>query len=226
MNISRRKFYEKIGVSRGTLESNTGITEEIMTKFITTFPEISIEWLFFGNGKMLRENTNQTVQDSTDTQENIQPQITQNQHKDTKNKANVAILTKENKGIPLIPASAFAGGFTGNIQILEYECERYVIPMFKDADFLIPVKGSSMYPKYSSGDVVACKKLPSWNFFQWGKVYVLYTDQGPIIKRVCEGKDEDHVLIVSDNAERYKAFQLLKSEIIDVAIVLGVIRME
>ena len=137
-----------------------------------------------------------------------------------------ASKSTNNKGIPLIPANAFAGGFSGELQILEYECERYVVPMFKDADFLIPVKGSSMYPKYSSGDVVACRRLTSWNFFQWGKVYVLYTEQGPIIKRICEGKDEEHVLIISDNKERYQPFNLHRSEIIDVAIVMGVIRLE
>ena len=88
------------------------------------------------------------------------------------------------------------------------------------------IKGSSMYPKYSSGDLVACKRLTSWSFFQWGKVYVLYTHQGPIIKRICKGEDEEHVLIVSDNSERYDPFPLHRREILDVAIVVGVIRLE
>ena len=38
LGISKREFYTQIGVSRGTLESKTGITEEIITKFITTYP--------------------------------------------------------------------------------------------------------------------------------------------------------------------------------------------
>lgn len=38
LNISKREFYAKIGVSRGTLESKTGITEDVLAKFIATFP--------------------------------------------------------------------------------------------------------------------------------------------------------------------------------------------
>lgn len=54
LGISKREFYAKIGVSRGTLESNTGITEDILAKFIATFPEIDIYWLILGEGNMYR----------------------------------------------------------------------------------------------------------------------------------------------------------------------------
>ena len=84
----------------------------------------------------------------------------------------VAIPTDNPKeGIPLIPVNAMAGALTSEQSVLEYECDRYVVPVFKGADFLIPVKGSSMYPKYSSGDIVACKRVPMTDlFFQWNKV--------------------------------------------------------
>jgi hypothetical protein len=55
LGISKRKFYEIIGVSRGTLESKTGITEDIMSKFFTAYPEISIDWLITGKGDMLKQ---------------------------------------------------------------------------------------------------------------------------------------------------------------------------
>ena len=130
------------------------------------------------------------------------------------------------EGIPLIPISAMAGAFSGDQQVMEYECERYVVPAFKGADFLISVKGSSMYPKYNSGDIVACKRLAMSDlFFQWNKVYVLDTDQGPLIKRVKPGSDKEHVTIVSDN-ERYEPFELSLDHIYNVALVIGVIRLE
>lgn len=53
LGISKRDFYTKIGVSRGTLESKTGITEDVITKFFATYPEVSIEWLMTGRGEML-----------------------------------------------------------------------------------------------------------------------------------------------------------------------------
>lgn len=54
LGISKRDFYAKIGVSRGTLESKTGITEEVITKFFATYPEVNIEWLMLGIGEMLK----------------------------------------------------------------------------------------------------------------------------------------------------------------------------
>jgi len=56
LNISKRKFYEKTGISRGTIESNTGITEEILAKFIATFDHVNIFWLIKGEGEMLNSN--------------------------------------------------------------------------------------------------------------------------------------------------------------------------
>ena len=57
-SISKRDFYSKTGISRGTLESKTGITEDTLAKFITTYPEISLDWLILGRGEFtLTPNT-------------------------------------------------------------------------------------------------------------------------------------------------------------------------
>ena len=130
-----------------------------------------------------------------------------------------------NEGIPLITAAAMAGYFKGEDKVLEYECERFIVPTFKEAEFLIPVKGGSMYPKYSSGDIIACKKLTMDAFFQWNKVYVLDTDQGALIKRINKGSTDEKLLIVSDNP-LYEPFELHRSNIYGIAIVIGVIRLE
>lgn len=130
------------------------------------------------------------------------------------------------EGIPLIPVEAMAGALTDERSVLEYECERYVVPLFEGADFLIPVKGSSMYPKYSSGDIVACQRVPMSDlFFQWNKVYVISTNQGALIKRIKPGSDKDHILIVSEN-EKYDPFELPLSAIYGVAVVIGAIHVE
>lgn len=132
----------------------------------------------------------------------------------------------ERIGIPLIPVEAMAGIAAGSFQIMERECERYVVPMFRDADFLIAVRGNSMTPKYNSGDVVACKSLPlSDLFFQWNNVYVIDTTQGSLIKRIKKTSDPDRILIVSENPQ-YEPFELHKSQINAVALVIGVIRAE
>ena len=132
-----------------------------------------------------------------------------------------------NKGIPLIPVEAIAGWGTGDVSIMEYDTEKYIIPEFSElnVDFMIRVKGSSMYPKYNSGDIVACKKLPLDTFFQWNKVYVLDTIQGAIIKRVKKSLIENSISCVSDN-KSYDTFDLSLRELYAIAIVIGVIRLE
>ena len=132
------------------------------------------------------------------------------------------------KAIPLIPLDAMAGFGSGSMQIMEWDTESYVIPEFEelDVDFLIRVKGSSMQPKYNSGDLVACRKLDTTNiFWQWNKVYVLDTDQGPLIKRVKKAKTKDCLLIVSEN-KNYDEFELHLSHVYAIALVVGVVRFE
>ncbi len=197
---------KEIGLSNGYLgvqrKRNADMGEGAFLKIIDNCRDINPSWLLTGEGNMLRVESEE---------KNIPV-------------AHPSDLPME--GIPLIPISAMAGAFTGEQSVLEYECERFVVPTFKGAEFLISVKGSSMYPKYNSGDIVACKRLPMGDiFFQWNKVYVLDTDQGPLIKRVKPGSDKEHVLIVSDN-ERYEPFELPLDRIYHVALVIGVIRLE
>lgn len=130
------------------------------------------------------------------------------------------------KGLPLIPVEAIAGVLSGNsTAVMEYECDRYDIPMFRGADFLIYVSGDSMQPKYFSGDLVACKRLPVDTFFQWNKVYVIDSEQGVIIKRIRPGSDSRHVVLVSENAA-YAPFELPLEKIYSIALVIGVVRAE
>ncbi len=200
--VSVSQFEKDTNLSNGYIgkmeKRNADIGEGVFIKILENCPDLSEKWLLIGEGNMLKKD-------------------------------NLPIATKSNdinEGIPLIPIEAMAGFGSGEVQILDYECERYIIPLFKDAQFLIQVKGSSMYPKYSSGDVVACKKLSIKNiFFQWNKVYVLDTEQGALIKRIKQGKDENHILLVSEN-QNYQPFQLHLSQINSISIVIGVIRLE
>ena len=134
--------------------------------------------------------------------------------------------SKDGTGIPLIPVEAMAGCFTGEQTVLLQECDRYVVPAFKNADFLIHVRGDSMMPHYFSGDMVACKMLSlSDIFFQWGKVYVINTDQGALIKKVEQGTTDESITLVSEN-DKYKPFEISRRGIYQIAIVIGLIRAE
>lgn len=130
------------------------------------------------------------------------------------------------QGIPLVPVSAMAGALTGELPaVTERECERYTVPKFERADFLITVAGDSMFPKFHSGDIVACRRVPLGSFFQWHRVYVIDSEQGVLIKRVEHGSGEDSVTLVSENRE-YSPIELKREEIYSLALVVGLIRAE
>lgn len=196
------------GITIGALERQIGASKGVLSRAINNGTDIQSKWI-------------QTI-----VENNTDKQIQGEANDDQKKRIAVPVPDNSHEGIPLIPIDAMAGALTDERTVLEYECERYVVPAFKGADFLIPVKGSSMYPKYSSGDIVACQRVPMSDlFFQWNKVYVIDTNQGALIKRIKPGSDKDHVLIVSDN-EKYDPFELPYSAIHAVALVIGVIRLE
>ena len=138
------------------------------------------------------------------------------------------LTTGERKplGIPLLPVDAVAGALSGNdMQVMDYDCEYFDVPTFKGAEFLIRVSGDSMQPKYYSGDIVACKRLPIDTFFQWNRVYVIGSEQGVILKRVRQGSDAEHITLVSENTD-YAPFELPLNKVHSIALVVGVVRAE
>lgn len=52
--ISKYKFYQETGITRGVLDQNNGMSEENTARFIAQCPEVSTDWLLTGKGAMLR----------------------------------------------------------------------------------------------------------------------------------------------------------------------------
>ena len=201
------RLEKEIGLSNGYLRTqekrNADLGEGVLLKIIDYCLDLNPVWLLTGKGDMLNTPSSRSSE-----------------------REDAPIAYKSKEGIPLIPIDAMAGALTENSRsIMDYDCEHYVIPMFKGAEFLIPVKGDSMQPKYYSGDIVACKRLPLDTFFQWNRTYVIDSEQGVLIKRVKQGEDNEHITLVSDNPE-YDPFSLEKSRIYSLALVIGVVRAE
>jgi len=201
--ISKYRFYKDTRLSNGFLDKNRSIGSDKCNEIISQYPDLNIEWMITGKGQMI--NTQRTEVNEPKGKYGLQ----------------------KNKGIPIIPIEAMAGLSNGDKTVIELECEHYYVPDFQSkADFLIRISGTSMAPKYYNGDVVACKKIPTETFIQWGKVYVMDTIQGAICKRLFQSENgDDWVRVVSDN-EKYPPFEMKKKEIRSLAIVIGVIRLE
>jgi phage repressor protein C with HTH and peptisase S24 domain len=216
LNESRNSFATKLGYDRAQtiydiINGKSAPSYDFFRRFqLSEFSDtINIDWLLTGRGNMTADKS-----DSDNTAAPEEPIR--------------AFRTDDpTEGIPLIPLDAMAGALSGeSSQIYEYHCDRYIVPIFEGADFLITVKGSSMTPTFHSGDVVACRRVAlSGLFFQWGKVYVIDTDQGPLIKRIKQASAKDAILIVSDNPD-YAPFELSADGIHGIALVIGTIHLE
>lgn len=67
----------------------------------------------------------------------------------------------------------------------------------------------SMIPDYCPGDIVAIKRINGRAFIEWGKVYVLDTCNGVIIKEIQPSEDEGCITCVSrNNPEKYRPFEV------------------
>ena len=202
--INFTELYEIIGMTDGGFKGSAikrPINSDAIEKIYTKYPHIDLHWLI--TGKTKNENTSKNA-----------PM----QFEDLK------------KLIPLIPLEVAAGLGSGEIEIKKGDIiESYVIPDFerKGVEYIIKVSGSSMYPKYSNGDLLGCKRITDTTFFQWGKPYVLDTDQGVMVKRLFPVKDNTEALECrSENKENYPPFIISRDSIYSVSIVIGVLRVE
>ena len=203
---SQSKFERECGMSNGYVNNiRQSIQPDKLQKIAQRFPALNITWLMIGDisgDEMYRIPKPGSEKNGTKKAEGLPL-------------------------LPLIPLEAIAGPGTPVYED-EKEFEYYSVPAFRDSDFLIRVKGDSMTPKFTGGDLVACKKIDikSVYFIQWNRVYVVYTkSQGVMIKRIQPSESEDCIKCVSDN-EKYAPFDVPKSDIIALALVNGSISLE
>lgn len=116
--------------------------------------------------------------------------------------------------IPILPISAQGGSLNDFIvSVKGSECEKVLSPV-RDADFAIPVAGDSMAPEYPNGSQVHIKKINEHAFIEWGKVYVLDTCNGVVIKRVVPSEREGYVRCLSINTNPiFAPFDIAMSDI-------------
>lgn len=121
---------------------------------------------------------------------------------------------------PRIPLTAAAGSLSNAAKgVTLRDCEQMpIVKQFPSYDFTMFVKGDSMSPKYESGDEIACRWIDQSRFIQWGKIHVLDTTQGIIVKKVYD--DGDKIRCVSINTD-YPAFSIPKEDIYSMALVIG-----
>lgn len=191
--ISITKVANACGIRQNTLSrqlsGESSISSSTLLSIIGYFHDVNSDWLLTGEGEMLKSVT------PSDSRPEVQTR-------------------------PRIPTTAAAGSLSGDAaSVTLRDCEQLpVISQLPAYDFTIIIKGDSMKPKYESGDEIACRRILNPSFIQWGKVHVLDTVQGIVVKKVYD--DGDCIKCVSINPD-YPPFSVPKDEVYSLSLVVG-----
>lgn len=196
--ISKNKFYLKTGFSVGFLDSGSSLGVDKLKIIIDNYRDLNLEWFFNDAAKMIKEERQPIAKKKEETE------------------------IEETR--PRIPYDAAAGSLSVALDGITIEnCEQIpVIKAFAKYDFTIIAKGDSMLPEFHSGDELACLYIKPVKFVQWGRFHVLDTSQGVIVKRIFD--DDEYILCKSENNDLYKDFRIHKSEVFNLALVIGLLR--
>ncbi|MBW4900495.1 helix-turn-helix transcriptional regulator [Prevotella melaninogenica] len=196
--LNDNKVTNSLGLSIGTLgksrKENRDLSDRNIENILKFYTDLNRTWLLTGEGDMLDTSCN-SIEDSQFSS------------------------SSDLHLIPLLPVSAQGGSLNDFVvSIKESSCEKIISPI-KGADYAMSVSGESMAPEYLSGSQILIKRIDEKAFIDWGRVYVLDTCNGTVIKRLFPSETADKVLCKSINPE-FPPFEVSLSDVYAVYRVL------
>jgi phage repressor protein C with HTH and peptisase S24 domain len=207
--LGQQKFEISIGMSNGWANKvGDSIRENTLKKISEVYPELNIAWLKSGVGVMLN---NGESEETLYTPKEEHPKE-RNQKDATEETAKMVLL---------LPVSAQGGSLNDFVvSVKESDCEKVVSPI-RGVDFAMTVSGDSMSPEYPNGSRIFIKRINERAFIEWGKVYVLDTCNGTVIKILVPAEKEGYVKCVSINQDPiFAPFEVALEDIYGVYKVL------
>ena len=200
--LNPKSFETIVGLSNGAfakLGDNT--RRSTIDRISIAFPDLNQTWLLTGEGDMLVES----------------PPVSAAPLREGRHGASKVPLADVGNDYTtwLLPQSAIGGSLSGFATdgVVLQNCEKVISPI-KGVDFAISVYGESMAPEYPSGSRVLIKKINPDIFIDWGKVYVLDTSNGVIIKEVIVSPKEGCIRCHSINPDpKYADFDVPMDEV-------------
>lgn len=113
----------------------------------------------------------------------------------------------------------------GNVTIFSEDGSEYVkdyisVPAFQDCEMFINVSGSSMYPKYVSGELIALKRLKDFEVIAYNEAYLIVTDEQRLLKYIRKSKKENMWTLHSEHSD-YEDFDIHIKKVRFLYIVKG-----
>lgn len=157
-----------------------GISKSLASRIQELFYDIDEGWLLTGEGSMLKSDNVPTLPTEEDETQNT---------------------------TLMLPVAARGGTLCDfSVAVTKADCEKIVCPI-QGVDFGMRIYGDSMSPEYPNGSVILLKKINEQMFIEWGKVYVLDTTNGAVIKKLMPTDDKEVVKCVSLNPD-YPPFEV------------------
>lgn len=203
--LSRRKFQNAIGVSNSYIQNiSKGISNDVLNRISIQYPELNTNWLLTGIGEMLQSAERNEKSISV-------PQT--------------AVSTKQRKGALIYDIDATCGLSGRDIEFTDEKVIGSIdAPEINPDSKIIFATGDSMLPLIASGDRVVIRKIESWDYFNYGQVYLIITNEYRLIKRVRRHpKDSDNLILLRSENPDYDDIDLPKREIIHLFIVENIL---
>lgn len=196
--ITASEFARKMELSPAYLASmRKSMPAEKIEKLTKVFPQVSRDWLLYGEGEMYRDDL---------SEKGIEP------------------YRLDKHLVPLIPTQAKAGSFDlYSNSVSQADCLRIYSPI-RGAEYAIRIKGDSMEPELHSGTVLFIAKINDKAFLPWGSPLVLDTENGSVCKLIFPSKKgEEYIEARSYNPE-YPPFQIPLESVYGIYRILGEMR--
>lgn len=190
--LNDNKVTNDLGLSIGTLgksrKENRDLSEKNIEKILNFYTDLNRTWLLTGEGSMFA----------------TEPSL-------------AGFNEMEFTRVPLLPISAQGGSLNDFVvSVSLQDCEKIISPI-NGADIAITISGDSMADEYPNGSIVLAKRINERAFIDWGKVYVLDTCNGVVVKTLTPSEKEDCIRCVSINPDPiYAPFEVALNDIYGV----------
>lgn len=218
--VTKYKFYQESGVTRGVLDNISGLSEENIQRFLAFAPEISVEWLISGNGPWFKNDLEQHARDLSVVKE-VQPSYVTGRV--------IEVVARDNEPLHVMMPVKAQAGYLDNHSDPEWfsELQTCSLPGLQQRSlWLWEVEGNSMTTDSGglhSGDWVVAERILDKRSIRDGRVYVVVHNDGVLIKRVLDRSGKENKLILkSDNLSgNYPPMVIEPTDVLELWYVVG-----